>query len=216
MKQRIKWLFAIAVAFLTVSAIVFAGIRTEVAAPATIQKTGQTGCWNSSGASISCLNTGQDGEYQTGILPAVAPTRTSSYTVQRFTDNSDGTVKDNLTGLIWLKNANKFAERTWTEALSDCNALAADGSTLTDGSSAGDWRLPNFNELRSLVNPSQSNPSLTSGHPFTGVQSDGYWSSTTYVSGNKLLAWVVYMDKGNVFYYYKDYNKYIWPVRSDN
>ena len=28
----------------------------------------------------------------------------------RFTDNNDGTVTDNLTGLVWLKNANLFGE----------------------------------------------------------------------------------------------------------
>ena len=40
-------------------------------------------------------------------------------------DNSDGTVTDNLTRLIWLKNANCFGSKTWSEALSDCNSLAS-------------------------------------------------------------------------------------------
>ena len=43
----------------------------------------------------------------------------------RFTDNSDGTVTDNLTGLIWLKDANCFGDRTWISALSDANGLAS-------------------------------------------------------------------------------------------
>ena len=42
-----------------------------------------------------------------------------------FIDNRDGTVLDNLTGLLWLKNANCFGRpRTWQEALDDANNLA--------------------------------------------------------------------------------------------
>jgi len=70
--------------------------------------TGQTGCWDSSGGSITCADTGQDGDIQAGVaLPD-----------PRFTDNGDGTVTDNLTGLIWLINANCFGEQTWTQARS--------------------------------------------------------------------------------------------------
>ena len=60
----------------------------------------------------------------------------------RFKDNGNGTVTDNLTRLIWLKNANAFGLRTWEQALSDANALASGSAGLTDGSKAGDWRLP--------------------------------------------------------------------------
>jgi hypothetical protein len=74
------------------------GLQTGTAASMpieTVRKTGQTGCWDSSGAVIACAGTGQDGELQKGAaLPS-----------PRFTDNGDGTVTDNLTGLIWLKNA---------------------------------------------------------------------------------------------------------------
>lgn len=143
-----------------------------------VPKTGHTGCWSEGGGSIDCADTGQDGEYQLGVLPAVTPTTGvyGSYTVYgwtgiRFTDNLDGTVTDNLTGLIWLKNANCDGLKRWGEALSNCNGLENGDCDLSDGSSAGDWRLPNINELHSLVDPTQSNPALPDGHPFTGVQS---------------------------------------------
>ena len=42
----------------------------------------------------------------------------------RFTDNGHGTVTDNQTGLICLKDANCFGENTWSQALSDCSSLA--------------------------------------------------------------------------------------------
>ena len=57
-----------------------------------LPKTGQTGCWDHAGDPIDCAGTGQDGEHQAGI--SLRP---------RFTDHGDGTVTDNLTGLIWMK-----------------------------------------------------------------------------------------------------------------
>ena len=97
------------------------------------------GCWDAL-EPIDCAGTGQDGEYQAGV--SVDP---------RFTDNGDGTVTDNLTGLIWLKDADCFGSRNWTNALSDANTLADGSCGLTDGSVAGDWRLPNVRELQSLI-----------------------------------------------------------------
>ncbi len=71
------------------------------------QKTGQTKCYDASGTEISCSGTGQDGAYQNG----------ATWPNPRFTYNENGTVKDNLTGLIWLKNANCT---TLTKLISVC------------------------------------------------------------------------------------------------
>jgi len=46
-----------------------------------------------------------------------------SWPSPRFTDNGNGTVTDNLTGLIWLKHASCYGKRTWADASSDANAL---------------------------------------------------------------------------------------------
>lgn len=78
----------------------------------------------------------------------VAPIITSAAT--RFTDNGNGTVTDSITGLIWLKNANCFNLQVWNAALSLANGLANGTCSLTDGSTAGQWRLPNRSELQSL------------------------------------------------------------------
>ena len=73
-----------------------------------LPKTGQTTCYDTAGTVVSCGGTGQDGEIQAGVpLPNL-----------RFTDNSDGTVTDNLTGLIWTKDANlPGTTTTWQQAL---------------------------------------------------------------------------------------------------
>ena len=110
-----------------------------------VAKTGQTLCYDVAGGTIACAGTGQDGQYQAGIDPVVAPTccgttnayNTPAWTGVRFTDNGDGTVTDNLTALIWLKNANCFGPPNWATALSDANTLANGSCGLSDGSSAG-------------------------------------------------------------------------------
>lgn len=101
----------------------------------------------------------------------------------RFTDNANGTVTDHLTGLIWLKNAGCASPATWSAALASANQIASGACGLSDGSVAGQWRMPNANELESLVDVSKANPSVSAGARFTNVQlSNAYWSSTTYTA----------------------------------
>lgn len=187
-----------------------------------VPKTGQEDCWNAGGGFIGCPGTGQDGEDELGVLPKVTPSsgvdgsyRVYGWTGIRFTDNLDGTVTDNLTGLIWLKDANCGGAKVWADALSYCNGLENGDCGLSDGSGAGDWRLPNINEMHSLVDRTQSTPALPENHPFTGVQSSYYWSSTTYES-DTVGAWDVFMSTGHVSNVHKDFSDYVWPVRSDN
>ncbi len=164
--------------------------------------------------------TGDDGELQKGVdLPS-----------PRFTDNSDGTVTDNLTGLIWLTNANcsdtlggvSGGLNSWADALTFANNLAHGDCGLSDNSSAGDWRLPNRFELKSLIHLGYFNPALsntagtakwTEGNPFSGVQSSGYWSSSPLLS-NGAHAWQVDLNSGEVRTNFKTANSnYVWPVR---
>ena len=147
--------------------------------------------------------TGDDGQLEKGV----------AWPNPRFTDNGDGTVTDNLTGLIWLKDTNCRGQRTWADALSDCNTLNSGECELTDGSSEGDWRLPNIKELQSLIDYGQATPALPSGYydfftPTIGI----YWSNTTDAddTGN---AWYVALSHGYVYYEGKTYDHYVWPVR---
>ena len=152
---------------------------------------------------------GDDGNLQKGV----------SWPSPRFTDNANGTVTDNLTGLIWLKDAECYGTRSWANALSDANALANGTCSLSDGSSAGDWRLPNVREMQSLAHygcaypalPDTAGTSCGSG-PFTDVQLDYYWSSTT-LAGDTGYAWGVDWDDGIVNWAVKTNAHYVWPVR---
>ena len=63
-------------------------------------------------------------------------------------------------------------------------------------SNAGDWMLPNRRELQSLVDVSNNNPSLPSGHPFYNVVNAWYWSSTTLLDPIHEVAYYVHIDVG--------------------
>jgi len=174
----------------------------SVGAP--VEKTGQT----------TYYEPGDDGDLEKGVV----------WPNPRFTDNEDGTVTDNLTGLIWLKNANCFDERFWSDALSDCNGLASGSCGLTDGSGAGDWRLPNIKELQSLIDygfylPALSDTAGTSrwsdDDPFTNVLSQAYWSSTTRASISD-YAWYLWTLNGIIYDSPKGEKYYVWPVRGGN
>ena len=162
--------------------------------PAPVPKTGQTTVYGSR----------DDGYWQQAVGV--------QWPNPRFTDNLDGTITDNLTGLIWLKHANCFGLRTWDNALSDSNGLADGSCGLTDGSSAGDWRIPNRFELASLLNLSYLDPAISHTPGFTHVQSYYYWSSTTTAT-NSGIAWYVDMGYGVVSMKPKSDVIYVWPVR---
>jgi hypothetical protein len=177
---------------------------------APVPKTGQT----------SPYAAGDDGDLQKGV----------TWPGPRFTDNGDGTVADNLTGLVWLKDASCLVSGSWTDVLSwadrlhdgcaDCGGAGNDCG-LSDGSLAGDWRLPNMKELYSLIHfgvraPAVPNTAGTGqwaeGDPFLDVESSWYWSSTT-VAGFTDYIWIVDLNSGLTGSSAKTGPRNTWPVR---
>ncbi len=167
------------------------------------------------------IGLGQDGDYQLGV----------SWPNPRFTKNGDGTVADNLTGLIWLEDADCFGEKVWADALAAANGLF-DGSTndpgsgdcgLSDNSGAGAWRLPNVKELQSLVSfgiwgPAVPNTAGTGqwveGDPFSNVGStNSYWSSNSYAP-IPVHKWKMTIHNGTTSATQSNSDfVHVWPVR---
>jgi hypothetical protein len=162
--------------------------------------TGQAKCYNESGGEKPCVGTGQDGELQVGV----------DWPEPRFTVSGD-CVTDNLTGLMWAKNGNlPNGTRTWQGALDYVASMNA-GSGLCGHK---DWRLPNVNELESLINSGEANTATwLNSKGFSNVQFYYYWSSTTFAYYTD-HAWLVYMWNGYVFDFDKSSYIYVWPVRS--
>lgn len=183
-------------------------------APARVGETGQVTCYDTAGAVLpSCAGTGQDGDLRPGVA------RPSP----RFVDNGNGTVTDMLTGLVWLRNAYcaTISPAPWATALTNANALASGACGLTDGSVAGDWRLPSRFELESLLDLEYWSPALSNaagtgqwveGDAFSGVQFHVYWSSTSNADYPQ-HAWYVTLYDGYVCAVVKTANYYVWPVR---
>ncbi len=179
-------------------------------------------------ATIALPKTGQTISYDANTVKADdgALRKGVAWPTPRFTDNADGTVTDNLTGLMWLKDANCAYTIsynpdiwgngcvTWQHALDFVAGINSGTYSNCQGGHA-DWRLPNTKELRSLVDYSKWSPALPAGHPFTNAQADYYWSSTTNTypafTDN---AWGVRLDIGDVSCHGKTVNcSYVWPVR---
>ena len=151
--------------------------------------------------------------------------RGSEWPIPRFTDNGDGTTTDNLTGLVWLKDAGCLGKTSWQEALNrvtDFNSNPAKYSCESYTNSFSDWRLPNRKEYHSLTDFSQYDPSLPPGHPFSNVQYtegdssvDWYWSSTTDANIHG-RAWFTSMDTGFFGCVEKTNSNFVWAVRGES
>jgi len=169
-----------------------------VATPAgKILRTGQHSCYDGNGVQIDCRGSGQDGEYRKGV-PWPQP---------RFRPAGE-VVEDRLTGLCWTTDANPAEyPLAWQECydfIREMNGNSAFGYA--------DWRLPDRNELRSLISYQAKRPALPKDHPFVNVFPGWYWSSTT-AAINPAYAWYVHMDGARMFYGHKEQYSMLWPVR---
>jgi hypothetical protein len=129
----------------------------------------------------------------------------------RFTDNADGTVTDNLTGLIWLQDTACFVFHNWEDNLALVAGLSDGTCDLTDGSAPGDWRMPNVNELRSLLDYGYFQQALPEPNPFTGVNVQFHTSTSR--ADSPFNAWFVNTSKGGSGAGSKLGASRLWPVR---
>lgn len=164
-----------------------------------LPQTGQTTCFDVSGQAMPCPGSGQDADLRAG-LPWPSP---------RFQPDSLPTgqgVLDRLSGLCWLEPERLPGRVTaWEEAVGLARSIGPG------------WRLPDIDELESLVDADRANPALPP--ELTGLAlplalaAEGFWSSTT--SGfDPAWAYVLYAQKGAVGVGFKPGREFhVWPVR---
>ena len=124
---------------------------------------------------------------------------------QLYRDDNTNIVRDTVTSLQWQDNG--YPNKKWNDAIDYCSDLSLGGYT--------DWRLPNINELQTLVDYTKTNPALS--NVFAYGTGGGYcWSSTTSVRSNGERAWFVDFSYGEVWDYYdsKDDYNYVRCVRA--
>lgn len=148
---------------------------------------------------VDCAGSGQDGESRTGR--PWPPTR-----LEVLGD----AVIDQLTKLVWTKNANLTEfPLTWQEALDYITTMNRDKVFGTS-----DWRLPNRRELRSLISHQTRKPAFPDGHPFVNVFNGWYWTSTSAAISTG-YAWYIHMEGARMFYGGKEQYFLLWPVRGN-
>jgi Protein of unknown function (DUF1566) len=118
--------------------------------------------------------------------------------------NNDA-VRDDNTGLVWEKSP-QISTATWNGARFMCINKSVGGQK--------GWRLPSIPDLASLIDPSvvPPGPTVPSGHPFSNIQSAGYWSATTSAE-DASDAWFVYFGRGFVDHDSKGHTGHAWCVR---
>ncbi len=112
---------------------------------------------------------------------------------QHYINLAGGWIKDAKTGLEWGPSSDKSMK--WEEAKKFC---------VDQGG-----RLPNVNELLSLVDRTKSSPATT----IPGMKSEWYWTCEE-IACNSGRAWFVFFFYGDVGTYDKDGYGYVRPVRS--
>ena len=106
-------------------AVLLATAQAARAATVQLPRTGQKLCYDTAGAVIDCAGTGQDGEIQAGV----------AWPDPRFTDNGDGTVTDNVTGLMWQQMGSWST--TWGSASTPGTAQHYCATVSTAGHAGG-------------------------------------------------------------------------------
>ncbi|MBW2312210.1 MAG: DUF1566 domain-containing protein [Deltaproteobacteria bacterium] len=128
----------------------------------------------------------------------------SDYTINppSYTDNGDGTVTDNVTGLMWQQEDDDTT-RTWADACSYCEDLTLAGYS--------DWRLPSKKELISIVDYGTYSPYIDATY-FSSTNEWFYWCSTI-VANDSTWAWDVFFGAGDVGSHNKSSTYYVRCVR---
>ena len=124
-----------------------------------------------------------------------------------FTDNGNGTVTDSATRLVWQK-----CSAGQGTTLGDCGTGSISWYTLSDAlmfceglilGGRSDWRLPNINELMSIIDFTRDNPSIDSSIFPNTIATMTWWSSTTQAHNTSRM-WIIQFNNGNLTFSSKE------------
>ncbi len=119
-----------------------------------------------------------------------------------YVDNSDGTVTDKSSGLVW-QQPHEHELRTWEQAVNYCDEL-----TLGNNSN---WRLPEVKELETLLDKNRFAPTINRQY-FSDTLSAFFWTASTDKDQTD-QAWIVGFNGGHVISEHKGLKNYVRCVR---
>jgi len=158
------------------------------------------------------------------IVPGVSAQTCQSSSIaaitpdSQLTDNTDGTISDTKTGLMWKKcvegvtdnlcNIGAATPFTWQSALERPGVVNSAGFATYH-----DWRLPNVKELASIVEEQCYDPAINL-HMFPNTPSKVVWSGSPHAI-NGAAAWYVDFNYGYLDYYSRSLFFQVRLVRDD-
>ncbi|MEY2664795.1 MAG: hypothetical protein RIT04_603, partial [Candidatus Parcubacteria bacterium] len=136
----------------------------------------------------TCAGSGLSGQYNKGQA-------------RSYTDNGNGTVSDNSTGLMWQKCQVGKSDSNCSTGIPTTVSLATATSTCESLSLGGysDWRVPNRFELETLLTLENENPSINRTY-FPNTSSAAGWlhmTSSVYAFDPSKV-WAVNFSNGTV------------------
>jgi hypothetical protein len=112
----------------------------------------------------------------------------------------NGLIADPLTGLTWYRCS---AGQTWADGACQGNALllpyeeAQTWAENADVAEYNDWRIPEIDEMKALVEADCKSPSINT-RVFPGIEAEVYWSSESNF-WLRSMAWSLFFYRGNYF-----------------
>ena len=136
--------------------------------------------------------------------------------VKRFSDYGDGTLIDNITGLMWLKDARCLGKQNWQQSAGMIRRLNRFPRRLEceEYTAAYDnWQFPDENDFANLLESAQGEPAeWLNTQGANRVQPRDYWTLTDNPY-NLYHAWAINMLEGGGRNYPKSFELFVWPYR---
>lgn len=124
---------------------------------------------------------------------------------QILRDASTNTILDTSTFIMWQDDNNVSSNtQNWEQAILYCENLTLAGYE--------DWKLPNINELSTILDLTTFNPAIISDFNSYLSNSTLYWSSTTYKYDTR-NSWIIYFLTGEIITSSKSSNNYVRCMR---
>ena len=117
----------------------------------------------------------------------------------RFTDHGNGTITDNSSGRMWVKDAASSGEMIWFAAKTYCSDLNYGGHS--------DWRMPNWDDFDTIRY-------LPADHPFVTLRlfPSQYWADEVYSQDPNMKGITYFHGMPEAVKHYA-HPEYVWPVR---